>query len=208
MEHFNYKKSSEGWRLSCASLLALILVLGVAAHSAAVEFPYRKDYPTTPTIESESLFKEYEVDKIIIVDVRSEIEYDVIHPEGAVHLPLSSANFIENVKELRSFNPDKKLAFYCNGITCLKSYEATKKALAAGIGDCYVYDAGIPMWASIYPEKTLLLGKELVDPDKQLIAKADFKKKCLPFKKFKSTTKSKKRPGHRRPGSHPACRKN
>ena len=38
----------------------------------------------------------------------------------------------------------------------------------------------------------MLLGKELIDPDKQLISKAAFKKKCLPFKKFKSTTKSKK----------------
>ena len=124
--------------------------------------------------DSEVLFKQYEIDKAIIVDVRSSIEYDVIHPEGALHIPLSSDNFIQKVKELREFNPDKKIAFYCNGIMCLKSYKAAQKAVAAGIDNCWAYDAGIPMWASIYPEKTLLLGKELVDPDKQLISKSAF----------------------------------
>ena len=192
MKEFRKKGSSRFGAKPIASLLVLVSVLGLTAISVALEFPYRKDYPTVPPIESEVLFKQYEVDKAIIVDVRSSIEYNVIHPEGAVHIPLSSANFIEQVSELRNFNPEKKLAFYCNGITCLKSYEAARKALEAGINNCYVYDAGIPVWASIYPEKTLLLGKELVDPDKQLISKAAFKKKCLPIRKFRSTTKSKK----------------
>ncbi len=192
MKPLRKKRSSRIWPKSMASFLVLASVLGLAAFSVAREFPYRKDYPTVPPIESEVLFKEYEVDKAIIVDVRSSIEYDVIHPEGAVHIPLSNANFIEQVEELRNYNPEKNLAFYCNGITCLKSYEAARKALEAGINNCYVYDAGIPVWASIYPEKTLLLGKELIDPDKQLISKPAFKKKCLPFKKFKSNAKSKK----------------
>ncbi len=192
MKQLRKKRSSRVGSKSMASILVLASVLGLTAFAVALEFPYRKDYPTVPPIESEVLFKQYEVDKAIIVDVRSSIEYNVIHPEGAVHIPLSSANFIEQVSELRNFNPEKKLAFYCNGITCLKSYEAARKALEAGINNCYVYDAGIPVWASIYPEKTLLLGKELVDPDKQLISKAAFKKKCLPIKKFRSRTKSKK----------------
>jgi len=179
-------------RISLASLFMLGLVFGLAQFAPAVEFPYRKDFPDIPTIDSETLYKQYEVDKVIIVDVRSSIEYDVIHPEGALHIPLSNVNFIKNIEDLSRLYPDKKIAFYCNGITCLKSYKATEKALQAGIDSCYVYDSGIPIWASIYPEKTLLLGKELLDPDKQLIPKPAFKKKCLPFKKFKAGTKSKK----------------
>jgi rhodanese-related sulfurtransferase len=177
--------------ISLASLFVLGLVLGLAPFVAAVEFPYRKDFPDIPTIDSETLYKQYEVDKVIIVDVRSSIEYDVIHPEGALHIPLSNENFVKKIQELSRLYPDKKIAFYCNGITCLKSYKATQKALQAGIDNCYGYDAGIPIWASIYPEKTLLLGKELIDPDKQLISKPAFKKKCLPFKKFKADTNSK-----------------
>ena len=178
--------------ISLVSLFVLGLVLSLAPFAAAVEFPYRKDFPDIPTIDSETLYKQYEVDKVIIVDVRSSIEYDVIHPEGALHIPLSNKNFIKEIKELSRMYPDKGIAFYCNGITCLKSYKATEKAVKAGLDNCYVYDAGIPIWASIYPEKTLLLGKELVDPDKQLISKPAFKKKCLPFKKFKAGSKSKK----------------
>jgi rhodanese-related sulfurtransferase len=192
MQQFSKKRSSRIWSKSIASLIVLASVLGLSVFSFALEFPYRKDYPTVPTIDSKALLEQYEADKVIIVDVRSSIEYDVIHPEGAVHIPLSSSSFIAKVQELKSFNPAKNLAFYCNGITCLKSYKATQKALAAGIDNCYAYDSGIPIWASTYPKKTLLLGKELVDPDKQLISKAAFKKKCLPIKKFKSTTKSKK----------------
>jgi rhodanese-related sulfurtransferase len=186
------KENTRVRSISLASLFVLGLVLGLAAFAAAVEYPYRKDFPKIPTIDSEKLYKQHEVDKVVIIDVRSSIEYDVIHAEGALHIPLSNANFVKEIQELSRLYPDKKIAFYCNGITCLKSYKATEKALQAGIDNCYVYDAGIPMWASIYPEKTLLLGKEIIDPDKQLISKPAFKKKCLPFKKFKAGTKSKK----------------
>ena len=178
--------------ISLKSLCVLGLVLGLAGLAVAVEYPYRKDYPEVPTIDSESLFQQYEVDKIIIVDVRSSIEYDVIHMEGARHIPLSNSNFVKEIQELSRLNPDKKIAFYCNGITCLKSYEAAQKALQAGINSCYAYDAGIPDWASIYPEKTLLLGKVLDDPGKQLISKPAFKEKCLQFEKFKAGTNSNK----------------
>ena len=191
MEH-SRKENTRMRSIPLASLFVLGLVLGLAAFAAAVEYPYRKDFPQIPTIDSETLYKQHEVDKVVIVDVRSSIEYEVIHAEGALHIPLSSENFVKKIKELRKFYPDKKIAFYCNGITCLKSYKATKKAMGAGIKGCYAYDGGIPMWASIYPEKTFLLGKELIDPDKQLIAKPAFKKKCLPFKKFKASINSKK----------------
>lgn len=176
--------------ISLKSLFVLGLVLGLAGLAVAVEYPYRKDYPEVPTIDSETLYQQYEIDKIIIVDVRSAIEYDVIHMEGALHIPLSDADFVKKIQELSRLNPDKKIAFYCNGITCLKSYEAAQKALEAGINSCYAYDSGIPDWASIYPEKTLLLGKELNDPGKQLISKSAFKKKCLSFDDFKASTNS------------------
>jgi rhodanese-related sulfurtransferase len=130
--------------------------------------------------------KEYEAGNAIIVDVRSKIEYNVIHPIGAVHIPISNMKFAKNVASLAKQNAGKKIVFYCNGITCLKSYKATKKAMGAGIQNVYAYDAGVPEWASLFPEKTLLLGKEVVDPEKQIIPKAEFKKKCLPFEDFKT----------------------
>ena len=95
------KENTRVRSISLASLFVLGLVLGLAAFAAAVEYPYRKDFPKIPTIDSETLYKQHEVYKVLIVDVRSSIEYDVIHAEGALHIPLSDANFIKKIKELR-----------------------------------------------------------------------------------------------------------
>ena len=175
-----------------ALLIGLTLILVFSTFALALEFPYRKDYPDLATIDSETLYAQYEASQIIIVDVRSVIEYDVIHPVGAIHIPLASKDFVKRVKALHMKNPNKKIAFYCNGVTCLKSYKAAQKAQEAGIKNCYAYDSGIPIWASVYPGKTLLVGKVLVDPEKQLIPKSKFKQRCLPYRKFKSQAKSRK----------------
>jgi rhodanese-related sulfurtransferase len=171
--------------------LAVCMVFGFALNVMATEFPHRSDYPGVPTIDTEVLNKGHESGEFIIVDVRSTIEYNVIHPVDAVHIPVGNVNFVKNVVNLTSKNPGKKIAFYCNGITCLKSYKAAQKALKAGVADCFAYDAGIPEWVTMYPNKTLLLGKLVADPEKQIIPKSDFKKKCVPFEKFKELATSK-----------------
>jgi rhodanese-related sulfurtransferase len=166
------------------------MILGFVSTGMATDFPHRKDFPTVPPINSEELIKEYEAGNAIIVDVRSKIEFEAIHPKKAVHGPLANVKFAKNVDKLAKKYPGKKIVFYCNGITCLKSYKATKKAMNAGIQNVYAYDAGIPEWASLFPEKTLLLGKEVVDPEKQIIPKSEFKKKCLSFQDFKGNSTS------------------
>lgn len=112
------------------------------------------------------------------------MEFQVIHPVGSVHIPLSSLKFVTKVQDVMAKNPDKKYAFYCNGITCLKSYKATRKMINTGCKTCYVYDAGIPEWAEIYPKLTMLLNEKVSESKLGFIPKADFKKKCLPFEKF------------------------
>lgn len=154
------------------------------------EFPYRKKYPGVPPISTDDLAKKYNSGKAVIVDVRSKIEYEVIHPVGAFHIPLSHKGFLDNAMEIVNKNPGKAIAFYCNGVTCLKSYNAAQKAIENGCKSCFVYDAGIPDWVNVFPGKTLLLGKPVVDSKKQIIPKSEFKKKCLSFKEFKSKANS------------------
>jgi len=167
-------------------LLAGMLYIGLAPIHAADEFPYRKKYPSVVPISTQDLHKGYKAGDTVVVDVRSKLEYDVIHVNGARHIPLGNKTFLNQVGDLVSRNAGKKIAFYCNGITCLKSYEAAKRSTKKGFKNCYVYDAGIPDWAAVYPEDTLLLGKAIVNPDKQLIPKSAFKHKALPFDEFKS----------------------
>jgi rhodanese-related sulfurtransferase len=167
-------------------LLVISIVFTLVSNVCfAEEFPFRKDYPNVPIIELTDLKAGYDNGSIVIVDVRSTLEFDTIHPKGASHVMLSSANFEKNLQSFSEQNSGKKIAVYCNGITCLKSYNATQKALDAGVKDVYAFDAGIPAWAKTYPADTLLVGKPVTDPEKQLIPKSEFKKRTIDFKTFK-----------------------
>lgn len=168
-------------RLFCLCL-SVILFTGI---SFAEDFPYRKDYPNVKIIELADLKAGYDSGTFLIVDVRSKLEFDTIHVKGAVHISLSSADFADRLKNLAAQNSGKKIAVYCNGITCLKSYKAAQKANAAGIDNVYAFDAGIPAWANEYPSETRLVGKTITDPKKQLISKSQFQKVLLDYDAFK-----------------------
>ena len=171
-----------------AVAILFFVAIGVVhmGQAEASEFPGRDKFPEVPYIGSNDLFEAYSSGDAIIIDVRSTIEYNVIHPVDSLHIPVARMDFVKKVKALAAANSGKKIAFYCNGTTCLKSYVATRKAMQAGIENVVAYDGGIPEWVMLYPEKTLLLGKVVTDPEKQVIPKAEFKKKAIPFEAFKA----------------------
>jgi len=145
------------------------------------EFPVRKLYPAVPVVEIDDLKKR--LDKVLIVDVRSEYEYQTLRMAGAINVPLASTNFVKEMGQLRKDNPQKEIVVYCNGKTCKKSYKATQKCRDHHINNVTAFDAGIFDWAKKYPQDAILLGETPVDPNK-LIAKHDFKKKLLSPDKF------------------------
>lgn len=177
--------------LSSCLLFAFIVFFTTTAMGA--DFPGRskEKYKSVPFIEIQSLHKDYKGDQVIIVDVRSDLEYNTIHVDGALHIPVSSGNFKNRVKKLALKHPGKKIAFYCNGTTCLKSYEAQLKATSAGLSQTYAFDLGIPGWAELYPEETLLLGMPMNESTVKWIPKSNFKERCLPWKKFQEMAKDK-----------------
>src|SRR3989339_1429031 len=160
--------------VSCLFFLVLICNL------MAADFPLRAKFPKVPFISTEDLNKEYAT--INIVDVRSKFEYDVIHIKKAVHIPLpkesAEAEFALKIAGLKG-----KVAFYCNGHTCAKSYEAVVIVQKKGNKDTYVYDDGIFEWTKKYPKEAVLLGQSPVDPSK-LISSESFKSKFLSKEKF------------------------
>lgn len=173
-------------RILCCIASCVLSVSVFCSVSMAVDFPARSNpkYVHVPPVEIETLYNDYISRRVVIVDVRSKIEYDTIHIDGALHIPLSSALFESKVKRIARENPGKKIAFYCNGTTCLKSYEAQRRAADIGVGSTYAFDLGIPGWAQDFPEKTVLLGKPMNLSEIKWIPKADFKKKCLPWEVF------------------------
>ncbi|OGI07448.1 MAG: hypothetical protein A2Y40_06140 [Candidatus Margulisbacteria bacterium GWF2_35_9] len=171
-------------------IVLVCLLLGLTSVFADDEFPYRVKYPGLTPISSVDLEKEYLNKNVVIVDVRSKIEYDVIHPIDAIHLPVSDKLFTADVQAILKGNKGKLIAFYCNGITCLKSYEAAERAMKeTSYPGIRVYDAGIPDWSVKYPEKTLLLGEIIKNPKEQLISKEELNKHMLTIEEF--TAKSK-----------------
>ncbi len=50
----------------------------------------------------------------IVVDCRSRLEYDVLHIQGAVHIP-SGTMVGEDLERLLLQYPHKPIVFYCNG---------------------------------------------------------------------------------------------
>ncbi|GAB4335063.1 MAG: hypothetical protein Kow0089_04600 [Desulfobulbaceae bacterium] len=171
-------------------ILATLIVLSMSGTTClALELPYRKDYPDVKVVELADLKEGYDNGSFLVVDVRSTLEYDVIKIKGAYHINLAHADFIPNIQALAVQFPEKKIAVYCNGTTCLKSYKAARDASEAGMNNVYAFDAGIPAWANAYPEATLLLGKVLTDPAKQLIPKSELKKRTLSYQEFKQKAK-------------------
>ena len=147
------------------------------------EFPGRDLYLDVKYITLKDLQNEY--DNVVIVDARSSYEFNTLHINGAVNVPINSSNYKQRMKELRKQNPGKKIVTYCNGKTCMKSYKAARKAQRAGVDNVHAFDAGIFDWAKANADKASLLGVSPVDPTK-LIAKKVFKKKLLKPEEFMS----------------------
>lgn len=150
----------------------------------AADFPGRAKYPQIPVIELEHLYASR--DNVIIIDARSPYEYKTLRIKNALSVPLilSSKNFKNNMLRIRENNPLKKLVFYCNGYSCMKSYKAARRSINyLGLKGVYAYDAGIFDWAKKYPNESLLLGEVLSDPAK-LISKDNFKSHLLSAEKF------------------------
>lgn len=170
-----------GFSLVCAIGIALVTLCANVA-SASDDFPLRAKYPDAKPISTEELVAAVDA---VVVDVRSTFEYDVVHVNGAKHVPLSKASFVTDLEKVREKTGAAIMAFYCNGHKCAKSYDAYVKAAAAGFTNIAVYDSGIFDWMTAHPDKATLLGKTPAAADK-IIPESELKKRMLPLDEFKA----------------------
>jgi len=154
--------------LRLRAVLFTALLLGGAAVWASDDMPGRTRFPTVKWVELEQL--KAMRPNVIIVDARSRYEYDTLHIKDAINLVYGDKGFIEAVKALRAESPHP-IVFYCNGRTCMKSYEATLDAQNAGVGNVFTFDVGIFDWVKAYPDDSVLLGRSPVNAA-SLIGKA------------------------------------
>jgi len=143
-------------------LVLLWSMVAVGSVNAAEEFEGRAKYPEVQFIELEDLRQKQS--DVVIVDVRSSLEYDTLRVKGALNIPLSESTFDDALLKLRE-STDKTIVFYCNGRTCHKSYKAARRAGIINVPDTVAFDAGIFDWVRAYPDEGELLGESPVKPD-------------------------------------------
>ncbi len=145
--------------LLCA--IASLISNQIYGAEANTKFPGRDLYPEVPTYELNEVFQK--LGKISIVDVRSQYEFDTLRIKGAVNLSITDKDFDGKLRTLRG-SSDKPLVFYCNGVTCHKSYQAVRRALFLKIDNTFAFDAGIFAWANAHPDQSVLLGRSPINP--------------------------------------------
>jgi rhodanese-related sulfurtransferase len=146
-------------------LLSSLMVQSVAAN----EFPGRSAFPEQEIIEIDDLYKNRA--NMIIIDTRTDFEYNVIHITNSVHANFEADDYIDRLREIRK-SDNRKMVFYCNGLTCTKAFRAHAAAAKAGIRNTATFDAGVFTWARTYPDEAVLMGKSPVDPNRLLSREA------------------------------------
>lgn len=143
-------------------------------------FPGRDLYREVPVYSLDEVFQK--LDSIAVVDARSRYEFETLHIKGSINLPLSDKDFDTKLRILRA-STEKPIVFYCNGVTCHKSYQAVRRAIDLKVDNTFAYDAGIFAWAKAHPEKSVLLGNSPIRQS-DIIDKEHFEAHLLPPKEF------------------------
>ena len=153
----------------------LLLVNLNLVQAANADFPGRKKFSDVKVYSLAQL--KNNLNKVVVVDARSKLEFETLRIKGAINIPLASKTFKQQLKALRK-KTLKPIVFYCNGITCFKSYLAARKARFAGVKNVFAYDEGLFAWTKKYPDMAALMGKSPVNLNK-IISKTAFNKRCL-----------------------------
>lgn len=167
--------------MKIAKSILLFLSITLSAHAVEEEFPNRRYYPEVRVIETADL--NLRLPELQVVDVRSRYEFETLHVNGAINVPLIAAQDFEDKIRTVSERTRKPLVFYCNGRACVKSYQAARRAIFAKVDDVYAYDAGIMDWAKAHPEQTTLLYKTPIKAS-DLITQEQFSRRLLDPKAF------------------------
>jgi len=159
-------------------LMPFLFSSGVYANEEG--FPGRSEFPELAIYDKAQLFEDFS--QVVMVDTRSNYEFQTLRIQGAINIPLSNKDFGAQLIKLRK-SSSKPIVFYCNGRSCYKSYQAGREANRLNIDNTYVFDAGVFEWAKTYPNHAVLLGKSPVDPD-DIIPKSKFYAHLLDPERF------------------------
>jgi rhodanese-related sulfurtransferase len=85
-------------------------------------------------------------DNVVVIDARRDEEYEKGHIETAI--TLLDSKMTELNLSSHAFLKETPIVFYCNGIRCLRSYNASVKALSWGYTNVYWFRGGWKEWTA------------------------------------------------------------
>ena len=83
---------------------------------------------------------------VVFVDVRSDKDYAAGRIPDAMHIELKKVYSKDSLG--KAAKADQPVVIYCNGHDCLRSSEASEKAVAWGYKNIYYFRDGFPAWKS------------------------------------------------------------
>lgn len=123
-----------------AAAMAVGLMLGAVA-AQAKEAPMSVTGATTvDNAKAKAMFEK----GVPFVDVRSDKDWGAGRIPGAVHLELNKAFSEGSLAKVAK--KDQDVVIYCNGAECLRSSEASEKAVKWGFRKVHYYRDGYPSW--------------------------------------------------------------
>ena len=124
----------QNW-MSKLIVMAFITVFVVAIGSNAEAKKYQE-------VDAKAVKEMMDGGDTLVVFPLSPIEYDNLHIEDSVNIPLDLL-----AAEL-PHNKTKKLVFYCLGVKCVASWRAAEKAVELGYENVYAFREGLPGWVA------------------------------------------------------------
>ena len=91
---------------SLITLATLLVTTSLQANTS--EFPGRAEYPDVKLYSKQDLKAKF--NQVQIIDTRSKYEYDTIHINSSINIPVSSKSFVEQVQKVRD-NTQKPIVF-------------------------------------------------------------------------------------------------
>ncbi len=171
----------------CSGFFFITTAQSAIENHSTDQFPLRAFYPTVKTINTETLLQLY--DEAIIIDVRSQFEFDVVQINKAQHIDVSQNEFINNIESYRSKKADTPLIFYSNDPACSRSFRAATSAIAAGYNYVYAYDSGVFTLLKKAPQVVTLM-KMTPAQTGRVISKKQVEKSQLGFADFKEQSEA------------------
>lgn len=115
-------------------------VLALAVNAGPVSPMTVKGATTVDAAGAKALFEK----KVPFVDIRSDADWEAGRIPGAIHIELKKEFNEASLAKVAS--KDKDVVFYCNGESCLRSSEASEKAVGWGYKKVHYFRDGFPSW--------------------------------------------------------------